>query len=162
MDSADPAVFGFDTYDLTLLGDDPRYPGDNVNSHMETLGNSELGFRAAQRILMSLGKPARVAPSISLVERIAPDKIRLTFSYSTGLVKPTTPAHIVIRAGSTVDSNLSFSWIGNQLEVTASCPFAPGSVLLTPYGELNEIDRPNLIRDLYRQPLQSTALTIPD
>lgn len=162
LDDADPAVFGFDTYDLTLNGDDPRYPGNAGDSHMDSLGNTDMGFRAAQRILLSLAKPGRTAPNISLIERLSPTKIRLAFACYTTIIKPARPSHMVIRAGGSLLSDLEFAWVGDQLEITAPAGIPNGSKLLTPYGDLNVIDRVNLIRDVYRQPLQSTALIIPD
>lgn len=150
--------FGFDTYDLSLLCDDPLVPGEVGNRHPDILGNGVMGWRAAQRILQALGKPYRMPPIAGVAERKG-NVIYLPITAQTVLAKPDKPSHFAIRDGATVwhSAGCDFSWEGNTLIISPAATIGANATLLYPYGELSHIDREGLIRDAHGSPLQTFA-----
>lgn len=156
-------TFCFDKYDLELLGEDPQYPSDTANRHKTPMGNAEMGYRAIQRVLLSLGKPYRFGPRMTALSREDSETIRCTIYCETDFSKPAAPSHFAVRDGSgnlTHSPDLNFAWDGNDLLISKTGGLPAGD-LLFPYGELNTLDRDGLMYDIRHIPLQSLKKEIP-
>lgn len=156
-------VFGFDTFDLPLLGEDPLTTSEEDNSHPDTRGAALMGFRAAQRILYSLLKPYRMPPAIGTLSRNGNAVVVPIVPFGASFSHPSSPSHWAIRDATGVlqGGDLSFSWSGDTLTITPSRTLDSGARLLYPYGELSTLDRAGLIYDTVGNPLRSVSALIP-
>jgi hypothetical protein len=158
-------VYGCDTFDLPLFGDDPIYSTDTSNSHMNTRGDALLGYRAAQRLLQSILSTPRMPPAISTLSRSGDDVvIPIVAGWAGGtFTHPVAPSHWAIRdaTGVLTGTDLGFAWAGDTLTITPSRSLAASPRLLYPYGDLNTIDRVGLIYDTSGNPLRSLSAAIP-
>jgi hypothetical protein len=153
------STYGFDTYDLPLLGDDPLNASEVNNSHMDPKGYAIMGYRASQRLLQSLSKPYRMPPNVGTISADG-YSVTIQITAQTEFLKPACPAHFAIRDGSTILEEFTASWAGNTLTLTSAVPFSSGANLLYPYGSLNTINRAALIYDACGAPLRSFAATL--
>jgi len=162
-DPLDGFVFGVDVYDLPLWGDRAGY-GKTGDSHPDTLGDSILGWRAAQRVLMSKNHFHQLAPRVVSVYRY-PDRVTLRISTSGGAAlsqKPAVPRYFSAGPAGAPMAQLSgagSTWTGDYLSLVVP-GVAAGWKLMYPFGDLREIDRSALIADENGSPLQSFVVTL--
>ncbi len=157
--------FLVDIWDLSLLGENPLYTG---NSHMDSIGNTILGWRAAQVILNKIGYGSEPPSSLQTMYNIDGEKVRLIFYVqpkkvgTNFLTNPAQPSHIAVSTGSTTykTENLRFNWVANNvLEIILPVKASNPITVMYPYGAISQIDRANIIKDQNGTVIQSFSIT---
>lgn len=138
-------------YDLPLIGE---MEGSSDNHHYEA-DEHKYAMRAAWAVRWLYGdRTAKQAPVATSATTVSSDSVKLTFSRGKTYTKHASPeAFALIESDGTINTDLEFQWVGEDLEIKADHDLQGDVYISYPYGQGDDYDLSQIILDNDQLPI---------